>query len=177
MAGVGAIVGGLVGWSIAKSKGYTVKDGWKFWQYTLGGVVIGGIAGGILGYVGGVAFGATGVKTGTLASSKVSMAKVRELGKLGEKLAKIKKNTTRIKIPNKTNYRIPDILDSVQKVIGDVKYVKNLSYTAQLKDMYAYAVSVGYQFVLYVKPETVLSGTLKKMVDAGQIVLYYITGK
>ena len=175
--GIGALIGAVCGAGIAISKGYTVKNGIKFWKYVLGGITIGGVVGGILGYVGGALFGASGVKAGTLAS-KISMSKVRRVGKLGEKLAKISKNKTHIKSLNKTAaYRIPDILSYEHKVIGDVKYVKYLSYTKQLQDYYAYAVKMGYIFILYIRPETKLSSTLQNMVDAGKIFVFYITKK
>lgn len=169
------MVGGATGYALAKKGQYSVKDGWKFWKYICGGIVIGGVAGGILGYFGGALFGASGIKAGTLAS-KVSMSKIRSLGKLGEKLAKIQKNTQRIESVNKTaKYRIPDILDKATKVVGDVKYVKKLSLTKQIKDYVAYAAKYGYTVVLFVKPETTISGPLQQLVDAGKIALFYIT--
>lgn len=75
---IGAIIGGATGYCLAKKNGYTVKDGCKFWKYICGGITIGGVAGGILGYIGGALFGATGIKAGTLAS-KISMSKIRYL--------------------------------------------------------------------------------------------------
>ena len=171
----GAVIGGSVGYALASKNGYTVKNGWKFWQYICGGIIIGGVAGGILGYVGGAYFGASGIKAGSLAS-KIKMSKIRKLGKVGEKLSKIKKNTQRIESINKTaKYRIPDILDKKLKIIGDVKYVKKLSYTKQLKDYVAYAEKYGYTVQLFLKPDTILTKPLKAAVDAGKIVIYFIT--
>ena len=146
-----------------------------FWGWLLGGVVIGGAVGGVLGYVGGAWFGASGVKAGTLAS-KISMSKVRRLGKLGEKLSKMPKNTARIKsATNTAKYRIPDILSKAEKIIGDVKNVKHLSLTSQLKDFYSYAVENNYTFVLFVRPTTTFSSELQKLIDAGKIVIMYLT--
>ena len=173
--GIGALIGGSIGYVLATKNGYTVKDGWEFWQYICGGIVIGGVAGGILGYFGGAYFGASGIKAGSLAS-KISMSKIRTLGKMGEKLAKIKKNTQRIESINKTaKYRIPDILDKKLKIIGDVKYVKKQAYTRQLKDYVAYADKYGYTVQLFLKPDTILTKPLKAAVDAGKIVIYFIT--
>ena len=173
--GIGALIGGSVGYVLATKNGYTVKDGWEFWQYICGGIVIGGVAGGILGYFGGAYFGASGIKAGSLAS-KISMSKIRKLGKMGEKLAKIKKNTQRIESINKTaKYRIPDILDKKLKIIGNVKYVKKQAYTRQLKDYVAYADKYGYTVQLFLKPDTILTKPLKAAVDAGKIVIYFIT--
>ena len=172
--GIGALIGGITGYIVAKSKGYRMKDP-AFWGWLLGGVVIGGAVGGVLGYVGGAWFGASGVKAGTLAS-KISMSKVRWLGKLGEKLSKMPKNTARIKsATNTAKYRIPDILSKAEKIIGDVKNVKHLSLTSQLKDFYSYAVENNYTFVLFVRPTTTFSSELQKLIDAGKIVIMYLT--
>lgn len=60
-------------------------------------------------------------------------------------------------------------------MIGDVKYVEKLSYTAQLQDYMAYAERYAYTFVLYVKPETVLREPLKRLIEQGKIILLFIT--
>ena len=162
---IGAIVGAAIG-AIASKMIYGEVNGW--W------VIGGAIAGGVLGYVGGAFFGASGIKAGTLAS-KISMSKVRWLGRIGEKISKLPKNTKHIESFTKTaKYRIPDYLDKSNKIIGDVKNVKKLSYTSQLKDFMLYAEKHGYTFVLKVRKSTQLSGTLKSLVDAGKIVLLYL---
>lgn len=178
VAALGAIIGGIVGYSIVKKNGYTVNDGFKFWSYILGGIVIGGAAGAALGYTGGVLFNAYGAKiAGTLATgSTITMEQIRQIGALGEKLAGITKNTKHIiSMTGSAKYRIPDILDKTHKIIGDVKYVKSLSYTKQLQDFYLYAKEYGYKFILYIKPETKLSSTLKDLIDKGEIIVYFIT--
>ena len=172
-----AIVGALVGYSIVKKNGYTVRDGWEFWKYILGGIVIGGVVGSILGYVGGSFFSASGfLYNSVTGASAATMEAVRRLGALGERLAGIIKNTTRIPSATGTaNYRIPDVLDSANKIIGEVKYVNSLSFTAQLEDFYRYSKEMGYQFILYIKPETKLSSTLKGLIEAGEIIVFFIT--
>ena len=161
---IGAIAGAVVG-AIASKLIYGEVNGW----WVLGGA----IAGGVLGYFGGAFFGASGIKAGTLAS-KISMSRVRWLGKIGEKLSKLPKNTKHIESLTKSaKYRIPDYLDKANKVIGDVKNVKKLSYTRQLKDFMLYAEKYGYEYVIKIRKTTQLSGTLKKLVDAGKISLLY----
>jgi Restriction endonuclease fold toxin 7 len=96
----------------------------------------------------------------------------RKLGKAGEEAAGIVKNTERIASATKTaKYRIPDKLDHAARVIGEVKNVKSLSYTNQLKDFAAYAEKNKYAFELWVRPTTKLSGPLQKQVEAGKITL------
>ena len=161
---IGVVVGAAAGAAISKAINGKVNGWW-----VLGGAVVGGV----LGYIGGAFFGASGIKAGTLAS-KISMAKVRWVGKLGETLSKLPKNTKHIiSLTNTAKYRIPDYLDKANKIIGDIKYVKYLSYTSQLKDFLLYAEKYGYTFFIKVRPSTQLSGTLKALVDAGKIVLFY----
>lgn len=110
-----------------------------------------------------------------LATASARMAKVRAVGVAGEKAAKISKNTERIaSVSRPGRYRIPDELDDVAQVIGEVKNVKRQGLTGQLKDFLAYAEArPGYTFVLYVRQGsgTALSGPLQEAVDAGRIVL------
>ncbi len=161
---IGAIVGAVAG-AVASKMIYGKVNGW----WVLGGAVIGGV----LGYFGGAFFGASGIKAGTLAS-KISMSRVRWVGKIGEKLSRLPKNTKHIDSLSKTaKYRIPDYLDKANKIIGDVKNVKKLSYTSQLKDFMLYAEKHGYTYVLKIRKTTQLSSTLKSLVDAGKIVLLY----
>ena len=161
---IGVIAGAAIG-AIASKMIYGQVNGW----WVLGGAVVGGV----LGYFGGAFFGASGIKAGTLAS-KISMSKVRWLGKIGEKLSKLPKNTKRIdSLTKSAKYRIPDYLDKANKIIGDVKNVKKLSYTKQLQDFMLYAQKHNYTYVLKIRKSTQLSGTLKKLVDAGKIVLLY----
>lgn len=63
---------------------------------------------------------------------------MKAAGNAGEAAAGIIKNTTRIPSASGTAaYRIPDQLTAT--VLGEVKNVKHLSYTAQLQDFVAYA--------------------------------------
>jgi len=162
---IGMIAGGIIG-GIASKLIYGKVNGW----WVLGGAV----AGGVLGYVGGAFFGASGIKAGTLAA-KIKMSKVRWLGKIGEKLSSIPKGKTQIEsITGTAKYRVPDFWNKEYKLIGEVKNVKQLSYTKQIEDYLLYAQKEGYTFFLQVRKTTQLSTTLKKLVDAGEIVLIYI---
>ncbi|MDE2125653.1 MAG: hypothetical protein KGJ62_03605 [Armatimonadetes bacterium] len=83
------------------------------------------------------------------------------------------KNTEWITLPSWASHRIPDELDHVAKVIGEVKNVKSLSYTRQLQDYYAWAVDNNYTLRLYIRggKGTVLSPALQAMERAGKIVV------
>ncbi|MEK7535966.1 MAG: RHS repeat-associated core domain-containing protein [Patescibacteria group bacterium] len=92
------------------------------------------------------------------------IAKNREAGALGEKAAGIIKNTE--KIPSVTNpgtNRIPDVLDHGSKTIGDVKNTNYQPFTAQLKDIYAHAQNISYDFKLIVDQRTQISKTLQQL--------------
>ena len=162
---IGIVLGGTAG-AIASKLHYGQVNGW----WVLGGAAIGGV----LGYVGGAFFGASGIKAGTLAA-KIKMAKIRWLGKIGEQMAKWAKNTTHIpSLTNSAKYRIPDYLNKKLGIIGEVKNVSKLSYTKQIKDFYLYAQKNGYTFILKVRRSTKFSSALKKLIDAGKIVIMYL---
>ena len=71
-------------------------------------------------------------------------------------------------------YRIPDELLSDQKIPREIKNVKYQGYTNQLKDFNQWAKQNGYQFILQVRPNTVLSGPLQSAIKSGDIILKYI---
>jgi len=56
----------------------------------------------------------------------------RQLGAAGELASGIVKNTARIPSSTGAAYRIPDVLDDMAKIIGDVKNVSYLRLTKQL---------------------------------------------
>jgi hypothetical protein len=84
-------------------------------------------------------------------------AAVRAVYDIGEKVA--------IKIGGRTRY--PDGL--LSGVLSEVKNVRSLSYTSQLRDYAAYASQNGLRFDLYVRPTTVLSGPLLDAIESGAI--------
>jgi hypothetical protein len=95
------------------------------------------------------------------------------LGRAGEAAAGIVKNTQRIQIPG-GGYRIPDMLDEGAGLIGEVKNVQSLSYTAQLRDYVTYAETYGLDFNLWVRPSTYLSGPLREAISTKGISLRYL---
>ncbi len=102
-------------------------------------------------------------------------ALARQLGSEGELAANILKNTERIpSLTGTAAYRIPDVLSQEAGIIGEVKNVANLSYTNQLRDFAMYAQQNGYQFQLFVRPTTVLSGPLQAEIQGGNIVLQFL---
>jgi len=80
---------------------------------------------------------------------------------------RMQRNTERILKGQATvaAYRIPDILDKINNVIGEIKGVKNLSLTGQLRDFIYYAKNQGFSFNLYVRPDTKLSRTADQTVE------------
>ena len=102
-------------------------------------------------------------------------ATARQLGRQGESLVPGAGNTARVPSATGTaNYRIPDILDPEARIIGEAKNVSRLSLTAQLRDFIAHAQEHGYDFELYIRRTTQLSGPLKQAVTGGQITLRYL---
>ena len=103
------------------------------------------------------------------------MTAVRQLGNEGEAAANISKNTERIASATGTAaYRIPDVLDHGGQVLGEVKNVGRLSNTGQLRDFAAYSQANGYQFQLWVRPTTQLTGPLSVEVANGNILLRFL---
>lgn len=70
--------------------------------------------------------------------------------------------------------RIPDGITST--TLSEVKNVKALSYTRQLRDFADIAKQQGLRYDLYVRPSTKLSGPLMKAVEKGTINLRFIPG-
>ena len=98
------------------------------------------------------------------------------IGRLGEARLGIEAGgKTAIESLTKTAARrFPDKLDDL--ILTEVKNVKSLSFTNQLKDFYLYADATGREFILYVRPTTKLSGPLQEAINAGKITLKYIPG-
>jgi hypothetical protein len=102
------------------------------------------------------------------------MAGVRAAGEEGLALAGVVQNTERI--PSLTGtavYRVPDILDKTNKIVGEVKnYSGTLSLTEQIRDDIAFAkANPGYTVVLKVSQSTKLTQPLQLLVNDGTIKL------
>jgi RHS repeat-associated protein len=70
--------------------------------------------------------------------------------------------------------RIPDGVTNT--TLSEIKNVKSLSYTKQLRDFADIAQQQGLQYDLYVRPSTKLSGPLLQAVQNGTINLKFIPG-
>ena len=89
-------------------------------------------------------------------------ASVRGVADIGEKLA--------IRVAGRT--RIPDGLTN--SVLTEVKNVKSLSYTRQLRDFTSYAQSNDLRFDLWVRKGAEVSGPLQEAIRNGAINLRII---
>ena len=136
------------------------------------------------GAVTGLAFGAVGkiagkavkaVKTAKSAKRAAKAVKYttgtpNKVGQIGEKLAKIVKNNTKYKINGR--WRIPD--GTTSKFVQEVKNVKSLSLTSQLKDSIQLASSMGKRLQLFIRPNTYLSGPLRQAIRRYNVKITYL---
>jgi len=109
-----------------------------------------------------------GKKTG-----KEATEYARKVGKQGEDAAGIDARIKgRINVPGTSRWRIPDEL--TRFVLKEVKNVKYLSLTRQLRDYLKIARSTGRTFELWVPqalPLNKLSAPLRKLIEEGEIIL------
>ena len=83
------------------------------------------------------------------------------LGQSAENATCPLKNTTRIPSLNGTaKYRVPDLLDKLNNIIGDTKNVQYQAMTPQLQDFVDWAAANGYTFQLTVSTSTTLSSSV-----------------
>ena len=158
--GIGAAVYG--GWAIYQN----VSSGAPHWYNNVGveatkGLVVGLTLGLAAPAVAGVGAAEAAGVTATSVESGIFASAAK--GRVGEVLADIVKNTERI--PSATGtaaYRIPDVLDHANKVIGDVKnFSGTLSMSDQLRDFIAYAKDNGYTLILRVSDPSKVSKGLR----------------
>jgi hypothetical protein len=97
-----------------------------------------------------------------------------ELGRLGEEAVGIPAHAPKpsIKIPESGATRYPDRL--AEGTIEEVKNVKYLAFTQQLRDYLAHSQNNDLTFILHARPDTIYSGPLQHLINAGQIKLRYI---
>jgi hypothetical protein len=99
----------------------------------------------------------------------------RALGRDGELAAQIVKNTERIESLTRTAaYRIPDALEKTTLILTEVKNVKSLSLTNQLKDFILYGQRNSMEVVLRVRPTTMLSKPLQDAIKRGDLILQFL---
>lgn len=90
----------------------------------------------------------------------------RELGLAGERAAGITGPKTGIKVGGTMLF--PDEVTGI--ALREIKNVKNLSYTKQLRAYNTYAQDKGLKFILETRPGTKLTGPLKMAIANGDII-------
>lgn len=113
-----------------------------------------------------------GKGVGRLAGGTSVTARARALGIAGEKAVGLSGAKTAIKVGGRT--RIPDAL--TRRTLTEVKNVKSLSFTRQLRDFHSFSQQTGRQFILYTRPGTTLSGPLRNAINQGTITHRFIPG-
>lgn len=94
----------------------------------------------------------------------------RSAGRAGEEAAGIAKNTRRISSGTKTAaYRVPDGLTAT--TLTEVKNVRRLSLTNQVRDFAAYSSERGLMFDLMIRTDTKLTTPLQEFVRENGINL------
>lgn len=96
----------------------------------------------------------------------------RDLGVSGEKALNIKGPKSSIKINGRT--RFPDRL--TKSTLEEIKNVKHLSFTSQLKDFYDYAAKNKLKMIIYTRSNTTFSKPLQQMFDSNKIIHGIIPG-
>ncbi|MEV5576637.1 putative toxin [Spirillospora sp. NPDC052269] len=105
---------------------------------------------------------------------------IHRLGLEGEsavsKILGVAKNTRQFpSASGRAAHRIPDFLDHANGKLVEVKNVRYMYLSSQLKDDLEIAKSLGgYKIQLWVRETTQLSGPLKELVRSGQIELEYL---
>jgi hypothetical protein len=99
-----------------------------------------------------------------------------EAGRAAEEAVGIPANAPKpsTKIPGSGTVRFPDRV--TEETLEEVKNVKYLALTQQIRDYLAYAQANQLTFILHVHPETEYSGPLQQLIDAGQISERRIVG-
>jgi hypothetical protein len=124
----------------------------------------------------GRAFGGVLIAVGTAAApfAKGGTPVVRggarpvQIGQAGERAAGIPPAPkTRIQINGRT--RIPDMLTETELI--EVKNVRSLSYTQQIRDLHDFCKQNNLKLVLVVRRNTRLSRTLQEMEKSGEIII------
>jgi hypothetical protein len=101
-------------------------------------------------------------------AAKGGIGNSRTIGKAGEQAVGIGSKTRIPSLTGTAKFRIPDQLTST--TLGEVKNVRHLSLTRQLKDFHMYAQQTGRQFILYTRPNTTFSGPLQNLINNGSII-------
>jgi RHS repeat-associated protein len=116
-------------------------------------------------------------KTQAEPTGKKDMAAVRDAGITGENAAGIDPNTPKTPITVNDRTRIPDALDVKNKVLTEVKNVKQQSFTKQLRDFHQYSIDNRYQMKLFLPINTPVTGPLQQQFNNGTIIRLNLTIK
>ncbi|MCB9082408.1 MAG: hypothetical protein H6555_11935 [Lewinellaceae bacterium] len=103
-------------------------------------------------------------------AAKGGVANSRALGLAGEQAVGLSGAKTSIQVGGRT--RIPDAL--TRTTLTEVKNVKSLSFTRQLRDFHTYSQQNGLDFILYTRPNTTLSRPLQQAINNGSIIHRFI---
>ena len=118
-------------------------------------------------------FATTGTSDVPLAARGAARTTPNAIGKAGELAVQAAHNIgPKVRIAINGRNRIPDGLTN--SVLSEVKNVKSLSFTRQLRDFSDFAVRTGRRFDLFVRPSTKLSGPLQEAVQQGTVNLRFI---
>lgn len=93
----------------------------------------------------------------------------------GERAAGITGRKSSIALPN-GKIRVPDSVDTRNMVLTEVKNVRSLNFTSQLRDYHAFAQNNRLTFELYVRSDTKLSRPLQNAINQGTIIRRNIPG-
>ena len=159
------------GWMNDPGLGHADMDLWGLALIIHGGLSLAGSRLATLGEEG-------SVMLGVAAEGESGTALARSLGAEGEELAGITKNTERIEsLSQPGSYRVPDVLNDEERIIGEVKNVSYQPFTRQLRDYSGWAEQNGYSFELYIRDSTRMSGPLNQAVNQGKIMIKYLLKK
>lgn len=66
--------------------------------------------------------------------------------------------------------RVPDFIDTTRGVLTEVKNVRSLNFTRQLRDYHTFAQNNRLTFELFVRSDTKLSRPLQNAINQGTII-------
>jgi|GEM_PF-741854 len=112
---------------------------------------------------------APAVTSGVQTFKKTTMANARSIGIAGERAVGITGHKTRIMMPNGKT-RVPDFIDTTRGVLTEVKNVRSLNFTRQLRDYHTFAQNNRLTFELFVRSDTKLSRPLQNAINQGTII-------
>jgi predicted double-glycine peptidase len=119
------------------------------------------------------AIGAANVFRKAAPAVTTRMSNARSLGIAGERAAGITGRKSSITLPN-GKIRVPDSV--TENILTEVKNVRSLNFTSQLRDYSNFAQSQGLRFELYVRSNTKLSRPLQNAINQGTIIRRNIPG-